>query len=511
MALASFFDKTALAAAQVLGGFDLSAFQAALQSQVICVAFDREAARSPEASNTLQLAVNLLSRLYPRLAIAPLDAEARAVSHELVAHSLAINPAIEITDDLSQVSACIVVGLQRPQVEAPVVFAGSDGWVVHLSSSAPVGIGTSKNPFGAGAAACLAVANIFRITFAGQLPHSKVDETVRLSLVDYDPSASQPSNHPLRPVDLGESYLVGLGAIGNGAVWALGKLKSLRGKLHLIDHETVDLSNLQRYVLAKQADADAATPKADLAAHALSGTGLVIDPHRVRWGQFLRTRSNWDLQRVAVAVDSARDRQAIQAALPRWITNAWTQPDALGVSTHQFIGDSACLMCLYLPDAKQLDLDVVIAQAIGLPDAIREVREMLYRHTPINRQWIDRIATARGISSEPLLGFEGKTLDAFYRQAVCGGVLLRLGSNPNTSANAEAPMAFQSALAGIMLAAELVLNADSTQQADRPDITTINLLRPLGTHLSQPRKKSPTGRCICQDQGYVQRYMAKYS
>jgi len=72
-------------------------------------------------------------------------------------------------------------------------------------------------------------------------------------------------------------------------------------------------------------------------------------------------------------------------------------------------------------------------------------------------------------------------------------------------------MAFQSALAGIMLAAETVAQAAGLKSGPPPVMTTLNLLRPLAPYLSFPRKKDPHGRCICQDGDYVATYREKWA
>jgi hypothetical protein len=75
---------------------------------------------------------------------------------------------------------------------------------------------------------------------------------------------------------------------------------------------------------------------------------------------------------------------------------------------------------------------------------------------------------------------------------------------------ATVPMAFQSALAGIMLAADLVKHAQG--EPDAPTVATrINLLRRLGTHLADPHAPDATGRCICGDADFRAAYEAKYS
>jgi hypothetical protein len=71
-------------------------------------------------------------------------------------------------------------------------------------------------------------------------------------------------------------------------------------------------------------------------------------------------------------------------------------------------------------------------------------------------------------------------------------------------------MAFQSALAGIMLAAEAVIDAAHLRSKTIPVRTEINLLRALGGTLSTPEAKHPSGRCICEDPDFIAAYTSKY-
>jgi hypothetical protein len=511
MALANFFDKAAMAASQVLSGVDHSSFAAALGAQNIGLAFDDSAADSAEGRRTLELSINLLARLYPRVSIIPDGVTAEAAVQGLVAAANAINPDIEIGADAAGVTLFLAVGSSEIRTSSPVVYAGSDGWVARVSTKGPVGSGGTDNPFGACAAACFAAANIFRLAFGAHLPAGAPDENLALSLLDYDPRAAEPANPGFKAVDLRESYLVGLGAIGNGAVWALARTSGLSGVLHLVDGEAVELSNLQRYVLTSQKSVYGS--KVAIAADQFRGTGVDARPLHQRWGDFLRGVSQWHFERVAVAVDSDGDRMAVQASLPRWVVNSWTQPGDLGVSRHGFMGDDACLMCLYLPEGEGQHLDRIIAEAIGLPDAFMEIRTMLHLNQPVGRSLLEHAAAAMRVELEPLLRFENESVRSFYAQAVCGGVVLRLGGTLGGASKhqmAAVPLAFQSALAGVMLAAELVIHAGGLRPRPLPATTKVDLLRPLGSHLSVPARKHPSGRCICQDADYVDVYHDKY-
>ncbi|TXM95589.1 E2 ligase fold family C protein [Methylobacterium sp. WL116] len=506
MAFANFFNRAATAASQVLSGFDLPAFRGTLDGHVIGIAFDVEAIRSTEAAATLDLLVRLVSRLHPSVCLIALDHHAESARDSLMQLALSINPDIDLSRHSGEVTECVVVGRSRPRIEATMVFAGSNGWTATLSRSGPQGSGPSRNPFGAGAAACIAAANVFRMVFADRLPGGDPDMEVTLSLLDY---GNGPHGREFDPdtVDLGEAHLVGLGAIGNGAVWALSRMPGLAGSLHLVDHEAVDLSNLQRYVIADQATVDVA--KVTAAERLLADTRLTIFPHRKRWGDYAGERGDWSFERVAVGLDTAEDRIAVQASLPRWIVNAWTRDIDLGVSRHRFGSDKACLACLYLPDGQVKAEDQKVAEEIGLPDAVLEVRGLLATNGPVNTAFVTRVAERLGVPVAELMPFVGRPLRNFYQGAICGGVVFNLtgGARP---VRATVPMAFQSALAGIMLAAELVKHAAGVPEASTTS-TRVNLLRPLRGHHADPKAKAAPGRCICSDSDFIRAYEAKYT
>ncbi len=506
MAIANFFGKAALAAQHILHGIEYGPLTEMLNSITIGLAYDDAAAQSPEGIITLELAVNLFARFYPRLSILSQGETAIQLRARLCDQVQAINPEIEILETRDAQAWLIVGNSAAPST--PSVYTGSDGWIARLSSQAPVGSGNTVNPFGAAAAACFGVANIFRHLMHGHLEYAAPDDAISLSMLDLEPNSPNPANPAWMPPDLGECHLVGLGAVGNAAVWTLARAPGLTGTLHLIDHECAELSNLQRYVLTTQANQ--VTPKVTIAADALSGSGILIHPHQQRWAEYMGERGNWYLPSVAVAVDRADDRMAVQASLPKWLVNAWTGHGDVGISRHDFIGGHACLVCLYYPRGEQLSEDARIAQEIGLPEAVKEIRTYLYTNAGVPRELLGRIASSVGIPLDPLLAYEGKPLREFYSRAICGGMVLALGGHALSSGNSIVPMAFQSALSGVLLSAELVAHSAKLRMTPPPVTTRINLLHPLAPSLSFAEAKEPSGKCICQDDDYRRAYTWKY-
>lgn len=508
MPLAPFFDKAALAASHVLRGLDRAQFEHILEDSPIALAFDASVNTCSEARVALDLCANLLARLYPTIVLAPIGDNVDAVLSDIQKTIKGINTDVrlEVNASLSErpVSATIVVGEMVFATAAPAFYVGSNGWIALFSTSCPMPSGRSNNPFGAAAAACFAVANVFRHVFRESLQSESDSEIAFCTLHHVSHSAADCSG-PTLSVDLGNAHLIGAGAIGNAFIWALVRVGDVRGTLHVVDPERVALADLQRYVLTQMDHVS--MEKTALAESCLpEGSGMLIRGHSALWGQYLAQRATpWRLDGVALAVDSARDRYSTQAALPRQIYNAWTQTGDLGISRHRF-GETACVMCLYLPTDKQKNEDQLVAEAIGLPNRVIEVRVLLHNGVPVGETLVRDIATALSLPADELVPFASLALRQFYSQVICGGVSLRLqkkGDGAGSRTDTHVPMAFQSALAGVLLAATLC--ADSAGlPVPRETKTAIDLLRPLGTDVLVPVARDGTGRCICHDRDFLE-------
>ena len=496
MALADFFRRDAAAISQVLQGFQTDEFIKKLDSIEVAIAIGEQAADSRDGRALLDLTVRLAARLYPTLTFATVPASDE-LADELMALASAINPSIDVSR-AGNPDVALAVGADAPAVEAATVFAGCDGWVGRVGTKGPYGTSDIGNPFGAGFAACLSAANLFRFLF---LPDGS-------NTLDEDASfpgdaASFPS---LTPTTLSHPLvLVGAGAVGNSAVWALAQAPIV-GQIWLVDPETVEMSNLQRYVLCVRSD-DEGT-KVEIAGERLRGSLRSLQ-HRGTWASFAEA-NGYGWQRVLVALDSARDRRAVQATLPQWIANAWTQLGDLGVSTHSFLGPEACLACLYLPTQSSKSEDQIVAEGLKIPELQPRVRFLLGTGDGTDRELCDAIAAAWGLSTDALDPYVGKPLRELWAEGVCGGGIVRLEDAGPTPRELQVPLAFQSAFAGVLLAAETVRDVQNGGAQRKTQVRQLDVLRPLGDASPRPVLKAPDGNCICGDPDFVSAYEAKY-
>jgi hypothetical protein len=496
MALADYYARNALAASQVLGGFDEERIRLTLARERIGVSIGTDAAESTEGQALIDLLVRLLARLYPILTIRS-ESGGRTAAEDALNLARRINPGVEFSSDPT---VEIVVGSALPSAGACArIFVGSNDWNAFVGNTGPKSVGNSDNPFGAGAAACMAAANLFRWVFLRENP--LLDEDLTFSVLE-----SKSARTPDVPLagSLGETVLVGAGAIGNAAAWAFSRLP-MEGVLRIVDHQTVDLGNLQRYVLAEREHEG--QRKVDTLASYFKGR-VRAKVHALKFEEFL-VSEGYSWPRMMLALDSSRDRRAAQASLPQWIVNAWTQPGDLGVSSHDFLKD-ACVACLYLPEHALENEDAIIASALGIPNELMQIRTLLYKADGVPKELLNAISTARNIPIERLLPFEGRTVRQLYTEGFCGGALIPLGELGTPRQDVHVPLAHQSALSGLLLAAATVrkalgLNGPGTQ------ITRINVMRPLGSDLTQPAAKDPRGICICQDDDYTEVYKSKYA
>jgi hypothetical protein len=478
-------------------------------------------AHEQSAEGAAALLVTILARLYPRIRLSGPEPLVRA----LQAEAMATNPDIEFAGESTQGTTTLRFGVPPEDGEASlteVIDVSASGWQVRvdpgLAASLTLPADQPRRPASVlawHAAACIGAAEVFRDVFRDVLGRQGRHQPQPGSFNVLDGDAHDVAvETELGAVILPPLHLAGAGAIGQAALLTL-RNAGVRATVTVVDPETVQLSNLQRYVMSELSDLDRL--KVDVARERLEGSGVTVVPVATRWGQ--DGRSHPRQQVVLVALDSARDRLGVAAGLHAKVYNAWTQPSDLGWSRHENTGTEPCLACLYLPSEQRPSEDEQIAAALGQ----HRLRILSYFVTnvtvgeplpvvpqvgdvpppPDTDRWLttsllDDLVLGGRASAESLPRWTGARIRQLYQEGVCGAGLLPATPGARHH-DVVVPLAHQSALAGVMLATSVIAAHVPELQPHRAEATEmrLDLMTGFPQILARPRARTPG--CICAD------------
>jgi hypothetical protein len=486
MALAPFFDRIYGAVGMHLS-VSRKSLSDSLESTVVGIRCGPNL--TPNNRTIAELTVNLASRLYPKLAITGQEVDVESFKKL----ALGINPDIEFVDN-AQGETTICIGSTGAE---GAIYPGASGWVARVGHENPTCEGI-ENPYSASAASALACSELFRRIFL----HTEAESDLSISLLDFGPSTGE--GLELTSESIGEVLFVGVGAVGNAAIWALARDRKTQGKLILLDNEVVALSNLQRYVLAEYSDVSAI--KVELAAHAMLNSGLLVSTYQSTLEGFNPPPQWVQPPTTCISVDNVNGRRVAQALLPKLVVNGWTGEGALGASWHEFAKDSACLACLYQPHGQGLSATQQAARAFGLSE--ERAAELWVTRAPLSDEECEIAAKALGVEPAALGPWRDKPIGELYTDVVCGAVPLDIGGVGRVEV---VPLAHQSALAGFLMAAELLKRCQpELSSISQPEalISWDNILRPAPRDWRRPRPREQG--CICGDPTYMSVYKSKW-
>jgi hypothetical protein len=437
-----------------------------------------------------ELSTNILSRLYPRIAISGPD-KLHLALQDLAAR---INPNIEFAQD----AACATTICVGSAATEGALFPKATGWVARVQH-APSRLSGPANPYAAAAAAALGCSELFRRVFVKR----SAEPDVTVSLLNFDDHTG--ARTKLTDASVNDVLFVGVGAVGNAALWTLARHAGLRGRLLLVDPEELSLLNLQRYVLG--CHADVARSKVSLGRRALEDSSLVIEEHHTSLEALSTERGGIDMPTIAVSLDNIGGRRAAQALLPRVVVSGWTGDRALGASWHVFSRDAACLACLYHPHGQGLSATDQAARALGLSSDRATL--LWVTRQPLLDDDIRAAASTLGVDEIVLAPWRGKPLGDLYTDVVCGAVPLDLKGVGKVE---TVPLAHQSVLAGVLMAAELLKRTEpelDRMSQSEPLVSWDDVLQRAPAIWPKPRARE-TG-CICGDADYQTVYKKKWA
>ena len=476
----------------------------AFSNPVITVELHRDAAKRRGNTAGFLLAVNLLSRTFEKVHVVfPAGAAAPRHPWDLDTVSAVIE---ELNDTVGRTlhigppkRSDVVLSIgETPSIPADreVVVRGTH-WRAALDCDLPE---AGDGVLGSLYAGCMGAAQVLLNVLNMMDAHYRTMAPFNFSLLDLG-SCSAADETP-KSIQLPETHLVGVGAGGSAAVYALAHLGDISGTLHLIDNQKVDDPNLNRYVLMRRRDIG--RWKVDVAAETLRGTSIEAAPYRDVFSNYADEHGR-DVNLLLSPVDSEEGRRELAKMLPRRIINAATGGTTVTLSTHGFNDGRMCLHCLYMPELNRASREEIMAKDMGLPP--ERVKELLRMNSPIGAELLAQIERNRGVEPGTWASDAELPIGSFYVKAVCGDARLRL-----PTANVIAPLSFISTSAGVLLAAELI-------KAGHPELSgwaLDNYFRLDTLHPPQPafrhlRPQDSSGRCICRDPDYTAVYLQKYA
>lgn len=374
---------------------DIELLDALTSVEVILVA-DEENLASPEGQHALVAATLLIARSgakcflqAPNTALAgvqtPLE-QARLLDALLdIGADLVPGQEITVDDPARALDIAVVLGDSAYSGSArQVMRLSGDAWEGRLGPEGSRWISNGA-PFGALAAAGLAAGEAYKVAMRrlrDRAAPGPFDDFFRAT--EYAHVALAPPGTPPPTVDIARFDMVSGGAITHAALYALARIAGVRGKGRVIEADTNDITNINRYALLRRKALG--LWKADHLA-SLDFGGLEIESVPLRYEAAQRNKIGPLAPVILVGVDNVESRWAVQDEHPRWLGIGATEDYLAFLSVHEPY--LPCARCVHEggPTAEG-DVPTVafVSHWAGLALAAAFAREMSGRGLQANEQ-----------------------------------------------------------------------------------------------------------------------------
>ena len=399
------------------------------------------------------------------------------------------------------------------------IFVGATDWCAAISLHSPQEVLDTTSPVGSLAAGALGASEVFKLVFAGLIQGVRSADEYSLSLLDYSVGGSldgksmgpiqEPGPELPEQVDI-DAVLYGCGSIGCGLILGLMFAPQVRGHLVTVDKERLEEPNLYKYALLRRADITESAYKAVWAQKQMS----TYAKGRVRAQAFVGTAEayvasllpDYTIPLAISAVDSVESRFEIQDTLPRKVINAGILGTTAEVSVHNF-GEGPCLACMVIAERNETWDPKPIAERLGLtPERVVELMPGNVMLTVADIAQIKQHGSLSAASLNIVDAFVGKSLLALWVRAAYSEATVQIASGNRV----QVTTAFVSALAGVMLLAELIKELVVEL---RPFVVGNSYrLELLGIPVSGAfmETRDETGTCLCHSSFRLMMHNEKY-
>ena len=202
------------------------------------------------------------------------------------------------------------------------VFVNATGWMAGVSVRAPVPISNPENgtSIGALAAACLGVAQVFKLALgwpAASLIRDGIFDMFELDWTD------APGVGPIPSPDVGRMLMVGAGAVGSSAAYCM-RLAGLEGQVTILDKDVVEIPNLNRSPVFDRRSLGRV--KSEVVAAHLAGSALSATASDLWWDDYIaqHVRSTFRFDVWLPLANERGVRSAMQHSVPPAMVHAST-------------------------------------------------------------------------------------------------------------------------------------------------------------------------------------------
>ena len=395
------------------------------------------------------------------------------------------------------------------------LYVGSSGWSSYLSTKSPCMWENKPNNLAAIFSGALAVGEVFKNVI------EKVSmKGIRIKKIDhfeYDLLSQSNSQRPVLKPELPKKLfldnlsLVGCGAVGQAIGYVLSRATTLVGTIKLIDHENLDESNEQRYLLGFKEKRDAKKIKL---------IGEILQKNNIALSTILLPYKYEDIAaatgfennvEMISALDDISPRLHLQAGLPKTLWNIWTDSSEgvlrYGIGHHTLDNKYSCLACEYFPTTQMTEVKM-IANRIGFDE--EEVRKRIANDDIVTKEDLRKIEQKKKLPSNISIDIIARTvIGKTFRQFIHGdcGVFHWQGVQPHV----PTPAPHVPVLAAVQLVTQYILS-----KMDTPD--NVCLLESVADFnaLTKPNKECfvkhlKNKDCFCCDPDYQDVYARKWN
>ena len=357
------------------------------------------------------------------------------------------------------------------------------------------------NPIGASLSSAFGAAEIFKCILKEELESANKKLTfknIKFSAFTYASSIN--SKNPVLPdqMDIRDTILVGAGAVGMAFIAVLKHL-NISGNLTIIDHDTIDISNLDRYIGVYSGNIN--SKKTAVAKTTLSHLhSLNVIEINSKYQQYIESFGRV-IDLAICTVDNDETRQELQCDLPRILLNGVTGQSTFSVSRHDFM-NNGCLGCLYPIEKNKFVNEEKYSHALGI--AVGDFTKRYENNIPLTQTDIERLIKYINNQKINIEMKVGMTLRDFLADhEICGRL------NIPGDSQIHGTIGFVSAIPGILLAAELIKERYFIDYVLNNLFHSDTLAGP-SNHSLQLRKKNNECSSYCFDPIMLDVYKSKY-